>query len=167
MRKLAIFVCAVALLLAFTNVATATKPTGGTFVMQVTFLQEYVPTPLPSGLTKFSMTAGGIVYPIGESGYFAGNFSYDEKGIVNLNTGHGTNQGVMTITAIEGSTVTIRFQGQTYDFQMSDPVPVGTVSGNFVVLDGTGVYEHLHGQGTYVSSVPGNLFAVTFTGRFH
>jgi hypothetical protein len=168
MRKLAIFICAVALLLVSTNIATATKPTlAETFVMTVYpwTIDMDEPIPLRSGLAKFTMTAGGGVTGSFAWESFTGTFVYDEKGIINLWTGHGTNQAVMTIYIAEypmEGTVTIRWQGQITNFTL-DPYTNGDVSGNFVVLSGTGDYEHLHGQGTYI----GDFSTVTFTGRFH
>ena len=150
MKKLAIFICAVALLLAPTNVAMATKPISGTFAITVEDRTIHEHRILPSGLAKFSLTdTGGVI------GYFTGTFTYDETGVVDLRTGRGTNQAVMTIRTAEG-TVTIRFQGQTDFF-------AATVDGNFALLRGTDKYEQLQGQGTY----EGYYFAATFRGRFH
>jgi len=165
MKKLGIFICAVTLLLAFTNIATATKPTEESFTIDNISLLAPEFVFKGACLAKFNMAAEGDFDPEPDSQYFdgEGGFSYNEKGVINLCTGHGTNQAVMTVSDNNsGDTVTIRWQGQTTNFTMS-PYPSGTVSGNFVVLSGTGDYEHLHGQGTY----DGDFFAVTFTGRFH
>jgi hypothetical protein len=166
MRKLAIFICAVALLLVSTNIATATKPTEESFTIDNISLSGPLELVFKGKcLAKFSMAAEGDFNPDPESLYFDGNgtFSYNEKGVVNWCTGHGTNQAVMTVSDNNsGDTVTIRWQGQITNFTL-DPYTNGDVSGNFVVLSGTGDYEHLHGQGTYI----GDFSTVTFTGRFH
>jgi hypothetical protein len=158
MKKLTILICAVVLFLSFTNIATATKPSSDhQFTILPTSMQYSGIDLGSSGRSKFSLTASGFVI-----GYFTGSFDYEERGVVEFTAGgRGTNQAVMTIATNDG-TVTIRFQGQT-NLIMVEPYPFGTVSGNFVVLSGTGDYEHLHGQGTY----DGDFFAVTFTGRFH
>jgi len=156
MKKLLILLCVLAMLLSLPGVASASPPEPGQFTI-TGYTTSYDWEPLPSGLTKFHLTAAGLV-----TGYFAGTFTFEEWGIVDLNpitgegSGRGTNHGLMTVTTDAGEVFT-RFGGQT-DSQ--------TVWGNFTVLHGTGDHKDLHGQGTYTGNA-GLVFLVVFTGRFH
>ena len=176
MKKLTILICVLAILLALTGVASASKPEEGTFwITGYTDPNSYEYQTLPSGRTKFSLTAFGTVsgYCFDEAG-----FTYDERGMVYLDlatgTGSGNNRGTMTIITNNGNVI-IRFGGKstiTDIIPIPVPpyaVPVGFVEGTFTVLDGTGDYAGLHGQGTYTGSMPPpwEPFIVEFTGRFH
>lgn len=188
MKKLTILVCVLAMLLALTGVARASKPEAATFsITGYTTFYEW--KTLPNGRTEFHLTAQGggegpeddalcmawygypcqtlclalLGQPCGAAGYFAGTFTFEEWGEVDLDpstgegSGKGKNHGIMTITTAEGEAV-IRFNGKT-DSE--------TVWGEFQVLhrEGTGAYQDLHGKGKYTGNA-GLVFTVDFTGRF-
>ncbi|MGA9350118.1 MAG: hypothetical protein WBW48_15130 [Anaerolineae bacterium] len=158
MKKLTILVCVLAMLLALTGVASASKPEPATFsITGYTTFYEW--ETLPNGRTKFHLTALGAV-----SGYFTGTFTFEEWGEVDLDpstgegSGKGKNHGIMTITTAEGEAI-IRFNGKA-DSE--------TVWGEFKVLhkEGTGAYQDLQGKGKYTGNA-GLVFTVDFTGQFH
>lgn len=156
MKKLITVVSVLVLILAFSGVASAARPEPQSFTI-TGHTTSYGFDTLPSGLTKFHLTAQGTA-----SGYLSGNFDFEEWGIVDLDpltlegSGRGINHGIMTVTNDSGA-VTIRFGGKT-DSQ--------SVWGNFRILNGEGVYRRLRGQGTYSGSAAFD-FSVTFTGSFH
>jgi hypothetical protein len=160
MKRLTILVCILVMLLSLPGVASASPPERKTFT--ITGCQVPETELLPSGLIKFRVTAEGTV-----SGDFGGTFSFDEWGIVDQSW-RGTNHGIMSIKTYDNGKVVgevvISFNGRTEFF---------AVWGNFTVLQATGAYEHLHGQGTYATGngdPPTNYalpFTVDFTGQFH
>ncbi len=167
MKKLTILICVLALLLALAGLAWASPPNPGEFTITglTTSIEPFPPEPLRSGLIKFSLTAVGNV----SGDYFDGAvFTYDEWGIVRPDLS-GNNRGLMTVisstTTITSSAV-VAFRGRSQITDPSPPNPEGWVEGTFTVLDGTGNYARLHGQGTYTGTMA-SPFTVTFTGQFH
>lgn len=150
MKKLTILVCVLAMLLAFTGVASASEPEPGTFTI-IGYTTSYEYDTLPSGLTKFHLKAMGDV-----TGDFEGTFTFNEWGIIDPASGRGINFGIMTITTNKGNMV-ITFGGQTDSL---------TVWGRFRVLYGTGDYRGLRGWGTYTGEAA-LVFTVEFTSRFY
>jgi hypothetical protein len=110
----------------------------------------------PDGFIRFQLSTAGNV-----SGGFEGTFTFEEWGMINLaptiglGPVVGLNGGIMTITT-DGGQVRIAFGGA------ADSV---MVSGRFYVLQGTGEYSDLRGQGIYIGN-GGFLFAVQFIGTF-
>jgi hypothetical protein len=138
-RRRSLLLCILAILFVFPGTALAGNqgrpaegPEGFTIVGYTTSYDP--PRVLPSGRAQFHLTAGGSVTP-----HLEGSFHFEEWGIVDLDSGEGTNHGIMTIFA-DGGEVIIRFGGQS---------TAGAVSGQFTVLQGTGAYRDLHGRGTY------------------
>jgi hypothetical protein len=131
------------MLLVLTSVASASPPEPAFFTI-TGFTESYYPTSLPSGRTKFQLTANGYV-----TEHCKGIFHYDESGTVHIDpetgTGSGNSRGTMTITS-DASKAIIRFRGQTTITGMISlgefpfVVPEGTAKGTFTVLDGTGTY---------------------------
>ena len=174
MKKAAIPLSLLALVLVMTGVASASPPEPGSFsTTGYTDLTTYEFDTLPSGLTKFYLEAEGKPGPMcefwfhdpnlcGVSGYLNGTFTFVEWGIVDLDpmtmegSGRGTNHGILTITSND-SQLTIRFDGRT-DSQ--------NVWGNYRILRGTGEYANFHGQGKYHGNA-GLAFTVIYEGRFH
>jgi len=64
-------------------------------------------------------------------------------------TQEGRVQGIKTLVSQKGS-ITLKFDAA--------PQPDGVATGHFVVIDGSGAYEHIHGQGdTHAALVFGTL----------
>lgn len=189
MKKLTILVCVLAMLLALTGVASASKPEPATFsITGYTTFYEY--ETLPNGRTKFHLMAqeGGEVpeddalcqrwygvpcqtlclallgRPCGVTGYFTGTFTFEEWGTVDLDpiTGEGSGKGKnhgIMTVTTAEGEAIIRFNGKTDS---------KTVWGEFKVLhkEGTGAYQNLQGKGKYTGNA-GLVFTVDFTGQFH
>jgi len=157
MRHFVTAICVLALVLVFAVAASAAPPEEGSFTITITAS----PPPDFEVLTpeldraKFDTTATGFV----TGDYFGGaKFAFVEWGIVDFGSKRGVNHGILTITTPTGDgEVTIRFDGQA-DFV--------SVWGNFRILSGEGIYDNLHGQGTYATTA-GDPFSVDFSGRFH
>jgi hypothetical protein len=157
MKKLALVVCVCVLLISATGMAYAEKPDPEAFTISG-YTMGYDFQSLPNGLTSFHLTAQGNV-----TGYLEGTFTFEEWGEIDLDpmtgagSGMGKNNGIVTITAADGSIAVVEFEGET------DSV---SVWGDFKVAkkDGTGAYEDFKGHGDY-SGDAGFLFAVTFTGK--
>jgi hypothetical protein len=157
-KRLPLLLCVLAVLLVFPGIALAGDhgpqaegPEAFTIAGYTTF---YDYRTLPSGRTKFYLTADGTV-----TGDLEGPFHFEEWGMVDLDpvtgegSGQGTNRGIMTIVADGGDEVVVAFGGRS---------TADTVSGRFTVLEGTGMYDGLHGRGTYEGE-PYSVFVVNFT----
>jgi hypothetical protein len=163
MKRLILLICALAMLLALTGVASASpeEEESGTFTITgyTCYAGCYRIVKIrPDMHVEFYLTAVGEV-----SGYLAGAFTFQEWGEVDLNPtgkdyGKGKNHGIMTITNDQGRAV-IEFHGKAES---------GTVSGDFEVVhdDCTGDYASLDGHGQYTGNAGFN-FTVIFTGEFH
>jgi hypothetical protein len=159
MRKFALLLCILVMLIAATSAASAGKKEPDTFTIKG-ITQSLVTETLPSGITKFQTVATGTV----SGNYFEGAaFTFEETGIgsYDLTTyeARATNHGVMTITNGSTNVVVIRFDGQA-DFW--------SVRGHYRILQGTGQYAGLHSEGTYQGTTDlGEGFTVVFSGDFH
>ena len=74
-----------------------------------------------------------------------------------------TSHGIKTLVSTEG-TITIKYQ-----VQMTWTPEIGIAQGKFVIVNGTGAYEKLHGVGTTYATLDlstGHLLA-TYTGTAH
>jgi hypothetical protein len=158
MRKLALVLCVLVMLVAATTAASAGKPEPDSFTING-ITESLVTDTMPSGITKFQTIARGTVL-----GYFeAAAFTFEETGIGSYDEttyqARATNHGVMTITDGSGDVVVVRFDGQA---------DLLSVWGNYRILDGTGTYAGLHSEGTYQGTTDlGGGFTVEFTGNFH
>lgn len=156
MRKLALLLCIVIMLVATTASASACDPKPGTFTI-TGYTTGYDYRTGPNGRTWFHLTAAGE-----STGYFTGPFTFEEWGVVDFDpetgqgSGRGTNTGVVTISTDDGQEV-VRFAGVT------DSV---SVWGKFTV-DGNGSCGCTgpQGWGSYTGNA-GFVFSVTFTGKF-
>jgi len=187
MKRLLILLCVLAMLLSLPGVASATPPQPGTFTI-TGYTTSYDWETLPSGLTKFHLTAQGggegpvddalctawygvpcqtlclamFGRPCGVAGYLEGAFTFEEWGIVDLDptTGEGSGRGTN-----HGLMTVTTDAGEAF-VRFGGQTDSQTVWGNFTVLRGTGDHKGLHGQGTYTGNA-GLVFLVVFTGRFH
>jgi hypothetical protein len=75
----------------------------------------------------------------------------------NNGTGIDTNCGIITITAPDGSTAVVPFQGETNSQSVSGRFEIGKKTG-------TGEYDKLKGEGSYADNA-GLVFTVTFAGK--
>jgi hypothetical protein len=131
---------------------------------------------LPSGYAKFHIQArGGPAYqddalcqslygapcsalcaefgaPCGVQGSFNGSFTFDERGVVDPQTGAGANDGLLTLATSNGM-ADLRFGGLASG---------ASVSGSFEFLGGSGDYRRLGGIGSYAGNA-GYLFRVDYT----
>jgi hypothetical protein len=157
MRKSALLLCVLVMLVSATAAASANRPETDSFTI-TGHTTDYKYWTGPNGRTWFHLTAEGDVV-----GYFNGTFTFEESGVVDLDpetgvgSGRGTNTGVVTITTTEGQE-RVRFVGVT------DSV---SVWGKFTAAaeDGSCGYAGLQGYGTYKGNA-GLVFTVTFTGKF-
>jgi len=191
MKKLVLLLSVFLLLIFATGAVSASDPAPGTFTI-TGYTTDYSFRTGPNGRTWFHLTArgggddstydqicqaysGGAVttcagfceLPAGKAcgveGYFDGEFTFEEWGVVDLDpvtgtgSGKGTNTGIVTITTADGQE-RVRFVGVT------DSVSVG---GKFTLEPGEGTrcYAGLQGSGNYRGNA-GLAFTVTFTGRF-
>lgn len=161
-KKLTILLCVLAMLLAFTGVASA-----DCLIQDTIEVSGYLTNPgtvIPIGPNRIlikGMQASGTVI---SSDLFEGaDFSIDdEDAIINLSTLEGVNWGRITIATDEGE-VCIRFYGRTFDL---DPETMfGSVAGQFRVVGATGEFAGLRGWGRY-SGDAAPVFTLTFTGWF-
>ena len=193
MRKLALLLSILVLLVAATGAVSADEPKPETFTI-TGYTTDYSSRTGPNGRTWFHLTArgggddsmydqicqaysGGTVatceefckLPAGKEcgvdGFFDGEFTFEEWGVVDLDltqtpptgSGRGTNTGIVTITTADGQE-RVKFVGVT------DSV---SVWGKFTLEpnDGTRCYAGLQGSGNYRGNA-GLAFTVKFTGRF-
>ena len=166
MKNLSRVILVFVLLLLVTSIASAGGPrlesfstTGYTLFYPPELAPEF--ETLPSGDTKFHLFAQGDT-----GGFFnGGSFTFEEWGVYYPETepvpipplgfSVGANHGLLNIiTDSTGSTysgeVSMRFGGQavlTFE-DPADPFYLASI-GSFTVLDGTGDYTKLKGQGTY------------------
>jgi hypothetical protein len=187
MKKLVLLLSVIALLIIATGAVSAAKPAPDTFTI-TGYTTSYEYGTLPNGRTWFHVLAQSsgatleddafctallgipcqatcqtfLAKDCGVTGYFTGQFTFEEWGEVDLNpvtgagSGKGKNNGVVTITAPDGTSV-VRFNGKT-DSQ--------SVWGNFKIekKEGTGAYADLKGNGDYTGNA-GLVFSVTFNGK--
>lgn len=153
MKKFAILICAVALLLAFTGIAWGSairEPIEFSIYGYTTGIGEQE---VEGCKFEFKdLTAMGIVY-----GDLNGSFAYVEEGKGDLCDHYGTNEGLMTVVTDDG-TVVIEFKGDT---------DLVRVWGQWELESGTGDYKGLEGDGTYFGDAGLGPFTVTFTGFFY
>jgi hypothetical protein len=90
--------------------------------------------------------------PCGVQGSFNGSFAFDERGVVNPQTGAGANDGLLTLSTSTG----------TADLRFSGLAGGASVSGSFEFLGGSGDYRRLGGIGSYAGDA-GYLFRVDYT----
>lgn len=181
MKRFIALLCVFVLLVAATGAVSAAKPAPKQFTIRgYTTFFDYPGTLLPNGHTRFHVIARGggndadynaickqlyssscqaicRAFPgkvCGASGYFTGAFNFDEWIEVDMNSGKGENNGIVTLTDGDDP-VLVRFEGIT------DSV---SVWGKFKVeqKEGTGAYTHLEGRGNYTGNA-GLVFSVTFT----
>ena len=187
MKHFAMLALVVVMLVTLTGVASAADPVDGTFTIRG-YTTEYTFHKLPNGLTSYHLLASSgspadeaackalygmrcqktcpkfLSAACGVTGYFNGQFTYEEWGTVDLDpvtgegSGVGKNFGVLTVNASDGKVI-MELTGKT-DRQ--------GVTGKFVLQqqNGTGDQRGLEGAGDYIGSA-GLVFAVTFTGEFH
>jgi hypothetical protein len=187
-KRIAMLALVVVMLVTLTGVASAAKPVDGTFTIRG-YTTDYTFHKLPNGLTSYHLSAKSSGSPAdddvcealyqmpcqqtcpkflsaacGVTGYFNGQFTYEEWGTVDFDpvtgqgSGEGKNFGVLTVNASDGKVI-MELTGKT-DRQ--------GVTGKFVLQqkNGTGAHRGLKGAGDYTGSA-GLVFAVTFTGKFH
>lgn len=121
--------------------------------------------PVRHNMFRFSLTAVGTfdLTATGTAGTdLTGNFSFDERGLINGQNGRGANYGVMTMTASGGQLVVL-FSGRT---EADLATSRGTVTGNWTVLSGSGPFAGWQGRGRYFGEA-GSPFTVTFDGRYY
>ena len=140
-RTILILVLAALLALSITGVASATKPQYANFEFDLLI------TGPNSAAGTF--TATGAVNDYGPAHQV---FWYTDDGNV---------QGIKTMEGQMG-TITLKFT--------ATPMPDGTAIGHFVVKNGTGAYENLHGQGDTFAAlvfepVPG--IVGNYSGKVH
>ncbi len=87
----------------------------------------------------------------GAAGYFDGSFTFEEWGLVDQ-TFAGVNYGEITMLTADGQ-AKVEFSGQAG----TD----GIVTGSFKADDGTGAYDDLEGEGTYIGNA-GYIFTVDY-----
>ena len=187
MKKLVLLLSVIVLLIIATGAVSAAKPAPDTFTI-TGYTTSYEYGTLPNGRTWFHVLAQSsgatsaddtfcmalfgmpcqatcqafLTKDCGVTGYFTGQFTFEEWGEVDLNpvtgegSGKGKNNGVVTITTPDGTSV-VRFNGKT-DSQ--------SVWGNFKIekKEGTGAYADLKGNGDYTGNA-GLVFSVTFAGK--
>ncbi len=187
MKHLAILVLVVVMLVTLTGAASAGQPPNATFTIRG-YTTDYSFRMLSNGLTSYHLLASGgrsradrptclalygrscqatcqtlLSAPCGVSGYFDGEFTYEEWGTVDFDpitgvgSGQGVNRSVLTVDTAEGQ-VTMDLSGST---------ALEGVSGRFDLRQhaGSGAYQGLKGRGDYSGSA-GMVFAVTFNGNF-
>jgi hypothetical protein len=154
MKKLTILICVLAMLLAFTGVASASpeQPTGFRIEGETTaFL------PLRTGSDECTVwlasrgdTTGDIEGTFRMSEYLHFNTKCRDLIRDYLESGHMPEpeaiDGKLTILPEKRGWVRIGFAGETYE-------GVTRVQGDFWVIRGTGFYRHLEGEGTYDGTV--------------
>jgi hypothetical protein len=188
-KHFAMLALVVVMLVTLAGVASAAKPVDGTFTIRG-YTTNYTFHKLPNGLTSYHLLAKSSGSPADEAacqdlygmrcqdtcpkllsaacgvtGYFNGQFTYEEWGTVDYDpgtekgSGEGKNFGALTVNASDGKVVMAELIGKT-DLQ--------SVTGKFVLQqkNGTGAQRGLKGAGDYTGS-GGLVFAVTFTGKFH
>jgi hypothetical protein len=156
MRKLALLLSVLVMLVTTAAATSAGKPEPQAFTL-TGYTTVYNFGTRPNGRTWFHLTAEGTT-----SGYFSGDFTFEEWGEVDLDpltgqgSGMGKNNGVVIITTPEGTSV-VRFNGKTDS---------ASVWGNFRIeqKEGTGAYADLKGNGDYTGNA-GLVFSVTFAGK--
>jgi len=187
-KHFAMLALVVVMLVTFTGVASAADPVDGTFTIRG-YTTEYTFHKLPNGLTSYHLLAKSSGSPADEAacqalygmrckktcpkflsaacgvtGYFNGQFTYEEWGTVDLDpvtgegSGVGKNVSVLTVNASDGKVIA----------GLIGKVDLQSVAGKFVLQqkNGTGAHRGLKGAGDYTGS-GGLVFAVTFTGEFH
>ena len=190
MKKLTRIIAVLFVLLAFAGLAAAAAPELGIFSTTgytTNLVPSGLPEPfppvvpsefefLPNGAIKFHISARGEpgeandafcteVYgapcqavcsgftgkECGTDGLFpAGSFTFEEWGLADQ-TFAGFNHGLMSVTTATGQ-AEVRFAGSANN--------VG-VNGDFALLDGSGEYKKLTGQGTYTGGA-GPVFTVDY-----
>ena len=188
MKHFAMLALVVVMLVTFTGVASAADPVVGTFTIRG-YTTEYTFHKLPNGLTSYHLLAKSSGSPADEAacqalygmrckktcpkflsaacgvtGYFNGQFTYEEWGTVDLDpvtgegSGVGKNVSVLTVNASDGKVMA----------GLIGKIDRQGVTGKFVLQqkNGTGAHRGLEGAGDYTGS-GGLVFAVTFTGEFH
>jgi hypothetical protein len=153
MKKLALLLSVIALLIVATSAVFAAKPEPNTFTITGTTAFSGSKL-LPNGHTEYYFTAEG-----GVEDYFNGTFTFQEVVDFAPDSGKIKNNGVITITTSIGTTI-VRFGGEADS---------ASVWGNFKVekKEGTGAYVDLRGQGDYTGNAayPGTPFSVTYSGK--
>lgn len=195
MKKAILSILVLTMLLALTGITSASQPEEKTFTV-TGYTTWYKPEPLPSGHTRFYLTAQGgdetpeddkfcadfyefyeveqcqdlclelFGKPCGVGRDFPGTFTFDEWGIVDLDLTTLEGSGWGTNHGIMTITTAGDNAGDKVIIRFNGQTDSQTVWGNFTVLGGTGNYADLHGQGKY-SGNAGLVFTVTFSGRFH
>lgn len=140
-RTLLVLTLAVLLAVSMTGVASATQP------QEAYFEFDLLMTGMDSAAGTF--TASGAIEDYGPAHQV---FWYTDDGNV---------QGIKTMEGQKG-TIVLKFT--------ATPMPEGYAIGHFVVMDGTGAYENIHGQGdTYAAlvfePVPG--IVGSYSGKVH
>ncbi len=146
MKKLVLFACIFVLLIGATGAVSADKPVEDSFTIHgVTDPYSISSGTLPNGRTWFHLMSEGNV-----EGYFAGTFTFEEWGEVDMNTGMGKNNGIITIFTDGNDPVRVQFEGKT------DSV---NVWGKWKTKD-----SDVKAHGDYTGDA-GFVFSVTFDGK--
>lgn len=165
MKKLTILICVLAMLLAFTGVASADCLIQDTIVVSGHLttepeVKQIGPYLFIEGMQASGTAASVTLFPEPPGASFSID---DEDAIIDLRTLEGVNWGRITIATDEGE-VYIRFYGRTFDL---DPETMfGSVAGQFRVVGATGEFAGLRGWGRY-SGDAAPVFTLTFTGWFY